>query len=70
MRHHKLFQWLILGSSVVYVVVTVVLMTAVVVYRFQNPTLTETQLFLAFAPYVVPFFIVSVVLGYVWRRWM
>lgn len=70
MNRHELFQWVILVASVIYAVVAVVLMTAVVVYRFQNPALTETQLFLAFAPYVVPFFIVSVVLGYVWRRWM
>ena len=52
--------------SVLYAIIVMIF----VVYRFQNPTLTETQLFLAFAPYVVPFFIVSVVLGYVWRRWM
>lgn len=55
MNRQELLQWLILLASVVYVIVAIVLLTAIVVYRFQNPTLTETQLFIAFAPHTIGF---------------
>ena len=70
MTDRKLFQWLIVGTSVIYVITTPLLIAAMIVYRFQNPALTETQLFLAFWPYWIVFIIVSLALGYAWKRWM
>lgn len=66
MNKRKLFQWLNLGVSVLYAIIVMIF----VVYRFQNPALTETQLLLTFWPYWIVFIIVSLALGYAWKRWM